>query len=213
MHHAPDTAHRILNRSAAWVCCVGVLVAATLAAFRGIEAWARPAFATAAPQGVDTVARIGDLVGSVALADGLVVRQEFGAGRDGLAGLRLRTVTWLKEPDAYGCSWALVEISADGRSRREVRSGTIDTTAVRDWEFLDLRFEPITDSRAVQYLLRIVAAPGRPERPIGLPLYAPKGPCRLPTIRREAADAVAADTPQPAALEIELVYAAQGVER
>ena len=62
----------------------------------------------------------------------------------------------------------------------------------------------------MQYLLRIGAAPGRPERPIGLPLYAPKGPCRLPTIRREAADAVAADTPQPAALEIELVYAAQG---
>jgi len=60
MHHAPDTAHRILNRSAAWVCCVGVLGAATLAAFRGIEAWSRPAFATAAPQGVDTVARIGD---------------------------------------------------------------------------------------------------------------------------------------------------------
>ena len=28
MHHAPDTAHRILNRSEAWVCCVGVLVAA-----------------------------------------------------------------------------------------------------------------------------------------------------------------------------------------
>ena len=60
MHHAPDTAHRILNRSAAWGCCVGVLGAATLAAFRGIEAQARPAFATAAPQGVDTVARIGD---------------------------------------------------------------------------------------------------------------------------------------------------------
>ena len=210
MHPTPDTDRRLLTQAAAWACCVGVLVVATLAAFRGIEAWARPAFAVTAPQGVETVARVGDLVGSVALTDGLVVRQKFGAARDGLAGLRLRAVTWLKEPDAYGCSWALVEISADGRSQRVVRSGAIDTAAARDWEFLDLRFEPITDSRAVQYLLRIVAAPGQPERPIGLPLYAPQGPCRLPTFRREAADALAAETPQPAALQIELVYAAQG---
>jgi hypothetical protein len=211
MHPAPDTPRRIPSRFAAWLCCVGVLALTTLAAFRGIEAWARPAFAVAAPQGVETVASVGDLVGSVALADGLVVRQEFAASRDGLAGLRLRAVTWLKEPNAYGCSWALLEISADGRSQREVRSGTFDTATVRDWEFVDLRFEPITDSRTVQYLLRIVAAPGRPERPIGLPLYAPKGPCRLPTFRREAADALAAETPQPAALQIELVYAAPGV--
>lgn len=211
MHPATDTPRRLPSRVAAWLCCVGVLLAVTLAAFRGIEAWARPAFAVAAPQGVETVARVGDLVGSVSLADGLVVRQEFGATRDGLTGLRLRAVTWLKEPDAYDCSWELLEISADGRSKRKVHGGTIDTATVRDWEFLDLRFEPLTDSRTVQYLLRIVAAPGRPERPIGLPLYAPKGPCRLPTFRREAADALAAETPQPAALQIELVYAAPGV--
>lgn len=210
MHPAPDPARRLLTRVAAWACCVGVLVAATVAAFRGIEAWARPAFAVRSPQGVETIAPVGDLVGSIALADGLVVRQKFGASRDGLAGLRLRAVTWLKEPDAYDCSWDLVEISADGRSRRVVRSGTIDTAAVRDWAFLDLPFEPIADSRTVQYLLRITAAPGLPERPIGLPLYAPKGPCRLPMFRKAAADATPAGIPQPAALQIELVYAAPG---
>ena len=114
-HDIPRLAGRWARRATAWTLCLATLGLATTAAFRSVEAWARPAFG-ARVKACDHRVCVGGFQWPDELSDGLVVRQEFDVGRDGLAGLRLQTVTWRHVPDAHACTWSLLEITADGRS-------------------------------------------------------------------------------------------------
>ncbi len=204
-HDIPRLAGRWARRATAWTLCLATLGLATAAAFRSVEAWARPAFG-AQVKACDHRVRVGGFQWPVELSDGLVVRQEFDVGRDGLAGLRLQTVTWRHVPDAHACTWSLLEIAADGRARKVVRSGTFDAAATTDWGFIDLAFAPIPDSFAGRYALRIVAAAGRPERPAGLPLFTAVGQPATLNVRRKQEGATPPPIPPAACLNLEFVF-------
>jgi hypothetical protein len=191
-----------------WAVCLVALAAGTGAAFRGVDAWARGGFAEHRRHAPSTVSRIGEVVGSLPLASDVVVRQEIDVEQDGLAGLRVRTVTWGADPSSYDCNWSLVEVSADGRSLRTVRSGTFPTAAATDWGYVDLRFEPIAGSLAARYALRITIGPESPVKPLGLPLFQPVGTAVEVSVRRRRGEPPA--IPRPATLDVRLVHAGEG---
>ena len=196
---------RLARQAVAWTVCLAALGIATAAAFGFVEACARPAFASRLKDR-GTAVRVGAFQWPVELSDGLVVRQEFEVPRDGLAGVRLQTVTWRNVPDAHACTWSLLEIAADGRSRKVVRSGTFDAAATSDWGFIDLAFAPISDSFAARYALRIVAAPGRPDRPAGLPLFAVVGQPEPLCVRRKQEGAAPPPIPPASTLHLQFVF-------
>ena len=193
----------------AWTVCLAALAVGTVGGFRGVAAWARAAFDEHRRNPAVAGPRIGEVVGSVAVADDVVVRQELDVLEDGLAGLRVRTVTWGAAPDDYGCDWSLVEVDADGRSLRTVRSGTLAPAAATDWGYVDLRFDPIPDSFAARYALRITTGPGTPAKPLGLPLFRPVGPAVEVAVRRRHGGEPPA-VPLPATLDVRLVHAPEG---
>ena len=100
--------------AAAWAVGLAVVAVGALAAFCGVDARARSTFEEHRRTAPAARSVIGAVVGSVAVADDVVIRQEFDAPADGLKGLRLRTVTWGAVPDDYSCGWSLVEVAADG---------------------------------------------------------------------------------------------------
>jgi len=197
------------RRAAAWALGLGVVAVAALAAFRGVDARARAAFEEHRRTAPVARTAIGEVVGSVAVADDVVVRHVFDAPADGLTGLRLRTVTWGQVPDDYGCGWSLVEVAADGRSLRTVRSGTLSTAAATDWGYCDLTFAPIADSGAARYALRITTGPGGREKPLGLPLFRPVEPAVDVSVRQRRGGP-RRDLPLPAVLDVRLVHAGEG---
>lgn len=197
------------SRLAAWILCLAVLAAGTVGGFCGVAAWARAAFDDHHRLTPPVTTRIGEVVGSVAMEDDIVVRQEFDVMADGLAGLRVRTVTWGATPDDYGCDWSLVEVAADGRAVRTIRSGTLAPAAATDWGYADLRFEPIPDSCAARYALRITTGPGRRARPLGLPLFSPVDAAVDVAVRRRHGGPPLA-VPRSAVLDVRLVHAAGG---
>lgn len=199
----------VIRRAAAWATCLATLAAGTAGGFQAVAVLVRPAFAARTGGGDTAVAGTGAVIGSVAVSDDVVIRQDFDAWRSGLAGLRLRTVTWGTVPDDYPCGWSLVELAADGRTRRTIRSGTLAPATARDWDYVDVRFAPITDSLAARYTLRITTVPGAPGKPLGLPLFAPEGPAIEPVVRRRGSGEPVA-IPRPAALDVRLVYAGEG---
>jgi len=208
----PRSTAAILARArlaAAWVLCLCVVAAATLAAFRGVDARARAAFEEHRRLAPAPQAAVGEVVGSVAVTDDVVVRHEFDVPADGLTGLRLRTVTWGATPEEYGCRWSLVEVTADGRSLRTVRSGTVVTAAATDWGYADLRFDPIVDSAAARYALRITTGPGARARPLGLPLFRPVEPAVDVSVRQRHGGP-RRDLPLPAVLDVQLVHVPEG---
>ena len=196
--------------AAAWAVGLAVVAVGALAAFCGVDARARSTFEEHRRTAPAARSVIGVVVGSVAVADDVVIRQEFDAPADGLKGLRLRTVTWGAVPDDYSCGWSLVEVAADGRSLRTVRSGTIPTVAATDWGYVDLAFEPIADSAAARYALRITTGPGTREKPLGLPLFRPVEPAIDVSVRRRHGGP-RRDLPLPAVLDVQLVHVAEGV--
>jgi len=204
-----DAVMATLRLAAAWVLGLTVVGTGAVAAFCGVDARARAAFADHRRTTPAARAMIGAVVGSVPVADDVVIRQEFDAPADGLTGLRLRTVTWGAAPDDYSCGWSLVEVAADGRSLRTVRSGTISTVAATDWGYVDLAFEPIIDSAAARYALRITTGPGSREKPLGLPLFRPVGPAIDVSVRRRHGGP-RRDLPLPAVLDVQLVHVAEG---
>lgn len=210
MPSGASLSHMVASRArfvVAWVVCLAVLAAGTGLAFHGVDALVRPAF-EGRPRKPPAPERGSEVVGSIAIAGDVVVRQEFDAEQDWLAGLRVRTVTWGAEPDAYDCTWSLVEVAADGRGRRTVRSGTIATAAATDWGYVDLRFEPIPDSFATRYAFRITTGSGSPAQPLGVPLFrsGEDQPACSARRRRGAPPAI----PNPASLDVRPVHAAEG---
>lgn len=195
--------------AAAWALALTVVACGAAAAFRGVDARARAAFAEHRRLAPAPQAAVGEVVGSVAVADDVVVRHEFDVPADGLTGLRLRTVTWGATPEEYGCRWSLVEVAADGRSLRTVRSGTLATATATDWGYADLRFDPIIDSAAARYALRITTGPGGRERPLGLPLFRPVEPAVDVSVRQRHGGP-RRDLPLPAVLDVQLVHVPEG---
>lgn len=198
-----------LRLTAAWVLALTLIATAATAAFHGVDARARAAFAEHRRTAPAAPPAIGEVVGSVAVADDVVIRHEFDAPADGLTGLRLRTVTWGMVPEAYACGWSLVEVAADGRSLRTVRSGTISTASATDWGYAELLFEPIVDSAAARYALRITTGPGSREKPLGLPLFRPVEPAVDVSVRQRHGGP-RRDLPLPAVLDVQLVHVPEG---
>jgi len=234
----PDSPPSALHVFVAWLVCLAGLGLATFAAFRTVEALARPAFerqrsiaaseATGRRPGVglgadEAIARIGAFLWPIELADGVVIRQEFDVHRDGLAGLRLRTVTWHETPAAHAIRWSLQELSgSQWQDRTVVRSGMLDPTAAADWGYAEIRFDPIPATAGGRYALKIVAADGRPARAMGLPLFEALEPHEPPLVRSGSADEGIGDgsaEPPPAGvrpipantvLDVRLIHAAGG---
>lgn len=203
--HIPGPA----RRAAAWAVALAMVATAAAAAFCGMDARARAAFAEHRRTAPAAQPAISEVVGSVAVADDVVIRHEFDAPADGLTGLRLRTVTWGMVPEEYGCGWSLVEVAADGRSLRTVRSGTIATATATDWGYAELLFEPIVDSAAARYALRITTGPGSREKPLGLPLFRPVAPAVDVSVRQRHGGP-RRDLPLPAVLDVQLVHVPEG---
>jgi hypothetical protein len=195
--------------TAAWVLALALVATAATAAFRGVDARARAAFAEHRRTAPAAQPAVGDVVGSVAVADDVVIRHEFDVTADGLTGVRLRTVTWGKSPEDYDCGWSLVEVAADGRSLRTVRSGTISTASSTDWGYAELLFEPIIDSAAARYALRITTGPGSRAKPLGLPLFRPVEPAVDVSVRQRRGGP-RRDLPLPAVLDVQLVHVSEG---
>ena len=99
--------------------------------------------------------------------------------------------------------------AADGRSLRTVRSGTLATATATDWGYADLRFDPIIDSAAARYALRITTGPGGRERPLGLPLFRPVEPAVDVSVRQRHGGP-RRDLPLPAVLDVQLVHVPEG---
>jgi|694.fasta_scaffold37824_5 hypothetical protein len=195
--------------AAAWALALAVVAAGATAAFRGVDARARAAFAEHRRLAPAPQAAVGEVVGSVAVVDDVVVRHEFDVADDGLTGLRLRTVTWGATPEEYGCHWSLVEVAADGRSLGTVRSGTLSPAAATDWGYAELRFDPIIDSAAARYALRITTGPGPREKPLGLPLFRPVEPAVDVSVRQRHGGP-RRDLPLPAVLDVQPVHVPEG---
>lgn len=212
MAGVPRFTDAIISRvrlAAAWVLALAVVAVAAVSAFRGVEARARVAFDEHRRMAPAPRHAVGEVVGSVAVADDVIVRQEFDVPADGLTGLRLRTVTWQTMPDDYDCRWSLMEVAADGRSLRTTRSGTISTSAATDWGYAELRFSPIVDSAAARYALRITTGPGVRAKPLGVPLFRPVEPAVDVSVRRRSGGP-RRDLPAPAVLDVELMFVAEG---
>lgn len=197
-----------VRRGLAWIVCLAVVGGATAVGFVVIDAWARQAFIARRARAAAPPALPGPVVGSVAVTDDVVIRHEFDADRDGLAGLQLRTVTWGAEPEAYECRWSLVESSPDGRAWRTLRSGTIATASARDWGSVDLRFDPVADSLAGRYAVRITTGTAVVSRPLGLPLFAASEPSSRVIVRRRKGSPPA--IPATATLDVRPLYAGEG---
>lgn len=191
--------------AAAWALCLAVVAAVAAAAFLGVDARARAAFAEHRRTSPVVRPAIGEVIGSVAVVDDVVIRQEMDVSADGLTGLRVRTVTWGLTPEDYACGWSLVELAADGRSLRTVRSGTLSTGSASDWGYVELRFEPIIDSAAARYALRITTGPGSREKPLGLPLFRPVEPGVDVSVRQRHGGQ-RREYPLPAVLDVQLVH-------
>jgi hypothetical protein len=203
---------RRCRTAAAWAVCLAGVVAATTLGFQAVEAWARPVFEARLQERRESVAAppLGQVVGSVALTDGTVVRQDLDSLRDGLRAIRVRVVTWGETPGPASWKWTLVRHTADGRSREIVRRGRCSVASAGDWELLALEFDPIVDSFSTRYTLRIKADDAGAGHPVGLPLYEPG-----PTTRHAACIVTAADgdparsvtPPARATFQLEPVYA------
>ena len=211
MATAPQSTHiaGAARLTTAWVLALALVATAASAAFHAVDARARAAFAEHRRTAPAAQPAIGEVVGSVAVADDVVIRHEFDVPVDGLAGLRLRTVTWGMVPEAYDCGWSLVEVAADGRSLRTVRSGTISTASATDWGYADLLFEPLVDSAAARYALRITTGPGSRAKPLGLPLFRPVEPAVDVSVRQRRGGP-RRDLPLPAVLDVQLVHVPEG---
>ncbi len=198
--------------AAAWAVCLTAVVTATTAGFLAVEAWARPVFEARLQERRATVgtASLGQVVGSVALTDGIVVRQDLDALRDGLRAIRVRVVTWGETPGPASWKWTLIRHAADGRSREVVRRGCCSVGSAQDWEMLAIAFDPIVDSFSTRYTLRIKGDDAGAGHPVGLPLYEPG-----PTTRHAACIVSAAGgdpahsvtPPARATFQLEPVYA------
>jgi hypothetical protein len=223
-----------LQSCGAWLVCLSGLGLATIAAFRTVESVVRPAFEAAvleAGPGLGprrpiggmganaAIARVGAFLWPIELADGVVVRQEFDVHRDGLAGLRLRTVTWREKPAPHAIRWILQELSGtEAPTRSVVRSGTLDPTQADDWGFTEIRFDPIPATAGGRYALKIVAAEGRPATLLGLPIFETAEPHDPPVIRHRAGAAATGDqeskqpraVPANGSLDVHLIHSADG---
>ncbi|MFM7207899.1 MAG: hypothetical protein ACKO4T_14655 [Planctomycetaceae bacterium] len=196
------------RRGLAWVVCLAVVGGVTAGGLVVVDTWARQAFTAHRAGAVAPPALLGPVVGSIAVTDDVVIRHEFDADRDGLAGLQVRTVTWGAEPDAYECRWSLVESSPDGRAWHTVRSGTIATSSARDWGSVELRFDPVADSLAGRYAVRITTGTTVVSRPLGLPLFAASQPSSHVIVRRRKGSPPA--VPAAATLDVRPLYAGEG---
>lgn len=191
--------------------CVAAVVVVTTVGFQAVEAWARPVFEARLQERRASVgdARLGPVVGSVALTDGMVVRQDLDALRNGLTAVRIRVVTWRETPGPSSWKWTLVRHATDGRSREVVRRGRCSVASARDWEQLAIAFDPIVDSFSTRYTLRIKADDVGDGHPVGLPLYEPgptprHGACVVSAAGGEPAASV---VPERATFDLEPVYA------
>lgn len=205
-----ETLARRGRTAAAWAACTAALVAATTAGFQAVDAWARPVFEARLQEWRAAAGDLGlgQVVGSVALTDGVVVRQDLDALRSGLSGVRLRVVTWHETPGPSSWKWTLVRHAADGRSREVVRRGRCCVAAARDWEQFSITFEPLADSFATRYTLRIKAEHVGATPPVGLPLYEPGPTTRhMACLVSATANAAAPPLPERAAFDLEPVYA------
>jgi hypothetical protein len=173
---------RCIRFAVAWSLCIAGVAAAAAAGFRGLTAWARPALTAefVARRAALAQTLVGEVVGSVALSDGAGISQSFDALENGLCGLRLRVVTWHEIPDAYECSWSLAVEGLDGWLGAVVRHGTLAADEARDWEWLELAFEPLHDSRATRYTLVITGGAAQQNHPVGVPLHRPVSALQLP---------------------------------
>jgi hypothetical protein len=196
---------RAAARTAAWALWLGIVVVATVAGFRTVEAFARPEFARQVVTRADTVAPVGRFITPIPLAEGMVVRQNFEVDRDGLSGIRVQAVTWGATPDPQECTWSLLEVGRDGATRRVVRRGTVDPTRLTDWSFIEIAFEPIADSGGGRYALKFTAGPGRPARLVGLPLFETAFD-HTPPVVRAATEAEPRPVPASATLHMKLVH-------
>jgi hypothetical protein len=229
----PVSRHSAVHLFAAWLVCLVGLGLATVAAFRTVEACARPAFerqmaktestASVGLAADEAIARVGAFLWPIELADGVVIRQEFDVHRDGLSGIRLRTVTWHETPAAHPIRWSLQEVSgSQWQERTVVRSGTLDPTRADDWGYVELRFDPIPATAGGRYALKLVAADGRPAHVMGLPLFEALEANEPPVVRHRSADGSSDDgpaahgsagirpIPATAALDVRLLHAPGG---
>jgi hypothetical protein len=207
----PSAAGRGLRgaaRSAAWALWLGILVAATVAGFRTVDAFARPEFARQRAKWASPIAPIGRFTAPVPLADGVVVTQAFDADRDGLSGIRVQAVTWGTTPDPHECTWTLEEIPSDDASPQIIARGTVDPTRLTDWAFIDVPFEQVADSGGRRYAITFVSGPGRPAKLLGLPLFETTAGTPHPMVR-----AASETEPRPmlkSTMHVKLVYTDAG---
>jgi len=162
-------------RGIAWCLCAGALLSATSIAFRGIDGQARAALADwrarkRAGDG-ELFAIVRDPRPPLQLADGVIIKQELRATHDGLCGLRLEAVRSDSAPEGGAVTWRLVMLAADGGTPRLLRSGTLDAAAGAATGWLDIPFDPIADSAGGHYMLKILAPPERPTRPLALAVH------------------------------------------
>lgn len=195
----PDRTRRRMRwlacRGIAWAICLGALVSATSVLFRGVDGEARAALAAwrAKKRSADgeLFAIVRDPRPPVALADGVVVKQELRAAHDGLCGLRLEAVRTSGPPEGGPVTRRLVKLLGDGQPPVLTRSGTLDGAAVNASGWIDIPFTPIADSAGGHYMLKLFAPPERPVNGLALAVHT------TPEARTPFAVGTGATTPAP----------------
>ncbi len=191
----------LVCRGIAWAICLGALLSATSILFRGVDGEARAALAVwrAKKRSADgeLFAIVRDTRPPLALADGVIVKQELRAAHDGLCALRLETVRTADPPEGGPVTWRLVEMVGDGQAPILIRSGTLDGAAGAAGGWLDIPFAPIATSAGGHYMLKLVAPAERPSRPLALAVHTTPEACEPYVV---SPGPTTAAPPQPAAI-------------
>lgn len=161
----------MMRRILCWVAAAAGLGFLAWAGFAGIVfAYSSRPLALVGPAGSASL-RPAEAVLAQPLAAGDRIIQQFQPDEDGLTAVRVQAVTWGDRPCSGEVVWRLRTVGEDGRDGPVVRRGRIPCGDARDWQFIDLIFEPLrgvgTGTLRLEFL-----APGVPaDRCIGFPVH------------------------------------------
>lgn len=111
-----------------------------------------------------------EMVTALEVYDKQSVVQPFTAQFNGLGRIDLQVVTWGDRPRPHDVLWKLNEVKNDG-SKIVQRDGNFKANSVKDWNFLILKFNPITDSNCKKYEISFSAPNTNQSESIGFPLF------------------------------------------